>query len=80
MAEFSVAAYGIVRNTEGEILLTRRRDGDEWVLPGGSVEGGETPWDAVVRETNEETGLEVRVERTIGVYVKRSETDLVLRR
>lgn len=39
-----------------------------WELPGGSVEPGELPAQAVVREVEEETGLEVRVSRLLGWY------------
>jgi 8-oxo-dGTP diphosphatase len=78
MDRFSVAAYAVVRNERGEVLLTRRRDGDEWVLPGGTVEHGEPPWDAMVREVREETGLEVEVDRLVGAYAKKREADLVL--
>ena len=35
---FSVAACAVITNDAGEVLLDRREDGDEWVLPGGSVE------------------------------------------
>jgi hypothetical protein len=35
---FSIAAYGVIENDRGQVLLTRRRGSDEWVLPGGSVE------------------------------------------
>jgi 8-oxo-dGTP pyrophosphatase MutT (NUDIX family) len=55
---FSVAAYAVITDAEGHVLLTRRRDGDEWVLPGGSVEESEAPWEAVIREVREETGLQ----------------------
>ncbi len=77
MTGFSVAAYAIVRNGDGEVLLARRCGGGEWVLPGGSVEEDETPWEAAAREVREETGLEVVAHRLVGVYVKRGETDLV---
>jgi ADP-ribose pyrophosphatase YjhB (NUDIX family) len=73
---FTVAAYAIVTR-DGKVLLTRRRESDEWVLPGGSVEEEEPPWDAAVREVREETGLEVTLERLAGVYAKRRERDLV---
>jgi len=52
----------------GEILLVRQRDGDVWSTPGGSIEPDETPADAVVRETWEETGLLVRPIALIGVF------------
>ena len=74
---FTVAAYAVVENDRGELLLTRRRQSDDWVLPGGSVEDEEAPWEAVVREVAEETGLKITLGRLIGVYAKRSEHDLV---
>jgi len=49
-----------------------------WNLPGGRVEGTESPWDAVVREVSEEVGLAVRVERLLGVYAMPARADLVL--
>jgi ADP-ribose pyrophosphatase YjhB (NUDIX family) len=50
------------------ILLTRRADNGRWCLPGGHFEPGEDVAEACVREMREETGLEVRVVRLIGVY------------
>ena len=50
------------------ILLTRRTDNGRWCLPGGAVEAGESVEETCVREVREETGLEVRVTRLIGVY------------
>jgi 8-oxo-dGTP pyrophosphatase MutT (NUDIX family) len=44
---------------------------------GGSLEGGKPPWEAVVRETREENGLEVEVRALVGMYAKRQEADLV---
>ena len=74
---FSVAAYAIVEDDGGRVLLTRRRESSDWVLPGGSVEEQEAPWEALVREVAEETGLDVAVGRLVGVYAKRRERDLV---
>jgi 8-oxo-dGTP pyrophosphatase MutT (NUDIX family) len=41
------------------ILLKHRRLG-LWLQPGGHIDPGEAPWDAALRETREETGLDVR--------------------
>lgn len=51
-----------------KILLTRRADNGRWCLPGGHVEPGETVAEACIREMREETGLDVRIVRLIGVY------------
>lgn len=66
-----VAAYGLVLRGRS-ILLTRlasRISADErWHLPGGGVDHGENPRDALVREIREETGLEAEVGETARVY------------
>jgi ADP-ribose pyrophosphatase YjhB (NUDIX family) len=41
------------------------------------VEETESPWDAVIREVNEEVGLLVRVDRLLGVYAMPTRADLV---
>ncbi|MDD5557027.1 MAG: NUDIX domain-containing protein [bacterium] len=52
----------------GKVLLTRRSDNGRWCLPGGHMEAGEGVEESCAREVREETGLEVRVGRLIGVY------------
>lgn len=41
------------------------------------MESGEAPWEAVIREIKEETGLDASVDRLIGVYAKEGKDDLV---
>jgi len=59
-----LAAYALVVDEAGRVLLSRetgRGRSGLWLLPGGGVEHGEHPEQAVIREVREETGLEVRV-------------------
>lgn len=58
----------IIYNAKSEILLVHQRDGNVWSSPGGSIEPDETPADAVVRETWEETGLLVQPVALLGVF------------
>jgi 8-oxo-dGTP pyrophosphatase MutT (NUDIX family) len=52
----------------GRILLILREDFDIWSLPGGHVDPGESIGAAAVREVWEETGVEARLDRLVGVY------------
>ncbi len=57
---------------EGRILVVKPTYSRGWMLPGGRVERGETPHAAAVRETHEETGLEVALERILVVDARRA--------
>jgi 8-oxo-dGTP diphosphatase len=64
-----VVAVGAVALHEDRLLLVRRGHGPAagtWSVPGGHVEPFETLHEAVVRETSEETGLQVVVHRFLG--------------
>lgn len=65
-----VTVDGIVAH-EGRVVAIRRRNEPFRgmpALPGGFIEVGETAQAAVVREVREETGLETRVVRLVGVF------------
>ena len=53
-----VTGSGIVVGPRGVVLLEHKRLGI-WLQPGGHIDPGEPPWDAALRESREETGLEV---------------------
>ena len=57
-----------VFNERGEILLQKRADNGFWSMPGGAVDPGESVEQGALREVWEETGLQVRVVRLVGVY------------
>jgi len=59
-------AHVLVTDDAGRVLVVRTTYlGPGWMLPGGRVEQSETPHQAAVRETREETGIEVAVDRLV---------------
>jgi ADP-ribose pyrophosphatase YjhB (NUDIX family) len=65
-------AHCLVRDEAGRILVVRTTYlGPGWMLPGGRVERSESPHAAAVRETREETGIDVRIERLVLVDAHR---------
>lgn len=63
-----IAAYAVVRSSRG-VLGTECSDKTAvpglWQLPGGGLNPGESPSEALIREVAEETGQEVRINRLI---------------
>jgi 8-oxo-dGTP diphosphatase len=59
-----VAACALI-DADGRVLLTQRPEGKAmaglWEFPGGKVESGETPEQALIRELREEIGIETKV-------------------
>jgi 8-oxo-dGTP diphosphatase len=65
----SLGVAAIIFDGQGRVLLIKKNYGKRrYGLPGGRIEAGETPRDAVLREVQEETGMRVHVRQIVGVY------------
>lgn len=62
------ASGGILLNDQHQVLLNLRTDTHNWSLPGGYLEYGETFDAACVREYKEDSGLDVTIERPLGIF------------
>jgi ADP-ribose pyrophosphatase YjhB (NUDIX family) len=58
----------VVTNANGEVLLIRRSDNDNWALPGGAIDLGESLTQAATREVKEETGIDCEITGLVGIY------------
>jgi 8-oxo-dGTP diphosphatase len=69
--DIRVAAYGVIVD-DGRILLAHWNEGGRsgWTLPGGGIDPGEDPVDAVVREIAEETGYAAEAGDLLGIDSK----------
>ena len=61
----------VIFNSRDEVLLVREKVDGRWSMPGGWSDVGYTPKEVAVKETKEETGLDVCVERLLAVMDKR---------
>ncbi|MDR7279132.1 NUDIX domain-containing protein [Catenuloplanes atrovinosus] len=62
------SANVVVTDDHGRILLIHRTDNDNWAVPGGAMDLGESLPETAVRETFEETGIQVEVTGLVGIY------------
>ncbi len=60
----------LILDSQQRVLLVREASDSRWTLPGGWCDVNESPADAVVRETQEESGLEVRAIRLLALLDK----------
>jgi len=64
-------AVGVILEQQGQVLLVLRKfepRSAQWSLPAGFIEYDESPIEAALRETKEETGLDIQVTSLLDVY------------
>ncbi|MEU8242484.1 NUDIX hydrolase [Actinoplanes missouriensis] len=65
LARKRMGAGALLTDDRGRVLLVEPAYKDDWEIPGGAVEAGESPLTAVVRELDEELGLSLRPGRLL---------------
>lgn len=65
---YPVSIKGVLHTPSGEVVLLMN-ERDEWELPGGRIELGETPEECVEREISEELSLSVAVDELLDTYL-----------
>jgi ADP-ribose pyrophosphatase YjhB (NUDIX family) len=76
-----VAVGTVIARPDGHIVLVKRAIDPgygKWVFPGGYVDRGEEVTLAAVREAREEAGLDVRIDRLIGIYSYAGRTPIII--
>ncbi|MGI9501666.1 MAG: NUDIX hydrolase [Geminicoccaceae bacterium] len=74
---FPVSVKAVLRHGNKVVLLKNGRD--EWELPGGRMESGETPEEAVTREVEEELGAVIQAGDLIDAWVYHvDDTDILI--
>lgn len=63
-----VAVTAFITDDQDRVLLIQRTDNGRWAMPGGQQEIGETITQTAIRETKEETGIDIEITGLIGIY------------
>jgi 8-oxo-dGTP pyrophosphatase MutT (NUDIX family) len=71
-APTAMGVAGAVFDDQGRLLLVKHRYNPGWRLPGGGVDRGEPPQDAILRELREEVGLCGGTAEFFGLYVRKA--------
>ncbi|ADU29199.1 NUDIX domain-containing protein [Evansella cellulosilytica] len=66
--ELKAAVAVVIFNEKNQVLLQKRADVGLWGIPSGHVEIGETVSEAAIREVKEETSLDIKIIKLIGIY------------
>lgn len=79
--KFTASVVAVVTNETGEVLVLDHfiRPGASWGLPGGFIEPGEQPREAIARELREETGLELENVELIRIRTIRRHIEILFR-
>ena len=67
-SSYRVSAKGLILMQNRALLV--RKPGGYWSLPGGRLEEGEAPEDALARETLEETGIRCQAETLLHNFIR----------
>ena len=65
--DLRVAAYAVIQDDLGRVLLSHWTGGPAWSMPGGGMDPGEHPVETAIREVREETGYDVEIGDLLGV-------------
>lgn len=68
-------ARGIIINSEGKIAVFNKVNKNEYKLPGGGIDDGETPEVAFERESLEETGCKIEIIKSLGIIEEHRSLD-----
>ena len=70
---------GWIEDVHGAVLLIRQKRGKKlWSLPGGKIEGAESLEQGLIREIREETSLDVKFARFVGIFDRPDKANLTM--